>query len=69
MLFIVVQKLLLAHCSINLEVVIDNVGSCLWQVVGHIMVASWNEKRETYASLIWQCYIVFTCNAQHLQKH
>jgi len=52
MLFIVVQKLLLAHCSINLEVVIDNVGSCLWQVVGHIMVASWNEKRETYASLI-----------------
>jgi hypothetical protein len=52
MLFVVVQKLILAHYSIILEVVIDNVGSCLWQVVGHIMVASWNKKRETYVSLM-----------------
>jgi hypothetical protein len=52
LLFIIVQKLILAHCPTILEVVIDNVGSCLWQIVGRIMVASWNEEHETYVNLI-----------------
>jgi len=48
---------------------LDNVGSCLWQVVGDLMVESWNKEHETYTSLVWWHYNMVICNTQHVQKH
>ncbi len=48
--FITMCKLFLAHCCMILEVVMGNLTTwevVLWQVVGCIVVPSWNKKCET----------------------